>query len=182
MGTDGYRVPARKIILGTDEYRVRARNYFLVTIGTGYQNGKKIWYRCVPGIGEIFFVTDGYRVPAKFSITPGGNLSKAGIQMVCINPLYTAPELEYAINKVNAKILVAPKAIAALDYDKLVKVLIPDIDEQEPENLKAKNLPGLEKIIFYGDQDETPGIISWKDLKDAGDAKSQKIVDSVKLR
>ena len=156
FGTDGYRVPARKIILGTDEYRVRARNYF--------------------------FVTDAYQVSAKFSITPGGNLSKAGIQMVCINPLYTAPELEYAINKVNAKILVAPKSIAALDYHKLVKVLIPDIDEQEPENLKAKNLPGLEKIIFYGNQEETPGIISWKDLQDAGDAKSQKIVDSVKLR
>ena len=37
--------------------------------------------------------------------------------MVCINPLYTAPELEYAINKVGAKILLAPKTVAALSYD-----------------------------------------------------------------
>ena len=44
MGTDGYRVPARKILLGTDGYRVPAR--------------KKI-------LG-----TDGYQVPGKFSLMP----------------------------------------------------------------------------------------------------------------
>ena len=44
LGTDGYRVPARKKFLGTDGYRVPAR--------------KKI-------LG-----TDGYRVPGKFSLMP----------------------------------------------------------------------------------------------------------------
>ena len=46
--------------------------------------------------------------------------AKAGIQMVCINPLYTAKELEYAINKVDVKILICPKSVAALDYEKII--------------------------------------------------------------
>ena len=45
MGTDGYRVPARKKILGTDGYRVPARK-------------KKFWYRWVPGTGKIFTHAD----------------------------------------------------------------------------------------------------------------------------
>ena len=37
--------------------------------------------------------------------------AKAGVSMVAINPLYTARELEYALHKVHAKILVCPKEI-----------------------------------------------------------------------
>ncbi|CBY17807.1 unnamed protein product, partial [Oikopleura dioica] len=34
--------------------------------------------------------------------------ARAGMKMVNINPMYTARELEYALNKVDAKMLVCP--------------------------------------------------------------------------
>ena len=37
LGTDGYRVPARKKILGTDGYQVPARKKFWVPMGTRYR-------------------------------------------------------------------------------------------------------------------------------------------------
>ena len=58
MGTDGYRVPARKKIVGTDGYRVPARKKFLGTDGYREPARKK------------FLGTDGYRVPGKFSLMP----------------------------------------------------------------------------------------------------------------
>ena len=58
MGTEGYRVPARKKILGFDWYRVPARKKILGAVG----------YR-VPA-GKDLLGTDGYRVPEKFSLMP----------------------------------------------------------------------------------------------------------------
>ena len=40
----------------------------------------------------------------------------SGMQLVTINPMYTAPELEYAINKVDIKCLISPQSIGPLDY------------------------------------------------------------------
>ena len=58
LGTDGYRVPARRKKLGTDGYRVPVRKKFLGTDGYRVPARKK------------FLGTDGYRVPGKFSLMP----------------------------------------------------------------------------------------------------------------
>ena len=56
LGTDRYPGPARKEILGTDGYRVPARKKFWVPMGTGQK--KKFGYRWVPDNRKIFTYAD----------------------------------------------------------------------------------------------------------------------------
>lgn len=92
---------------------------------------------------------------------------KAGIPMVCINPLYTARELEYAINKVNVKALVCPKSVGPLNYEKIINEMIPDIATRDKYNINSENVKCLEKIFFHSTDAETEGIINWTDLEQA---------------
>lgn len=102
--------------------------------------------------------------------------------MVCINPLYTARELEYAINKVNVKALVCPRSVGQLNYENIITQMIPDIAEQNRYNIQADNVKGLEKIIFYSTDEPVDGIISWRDLEFAADQSHYDILSSTKLR
>merc|ERR1711990_937683 len=43
-------------------------------------------------------------------------VAMAGMQLVTINPMYTAKELEYAINKVDITALICPQEIGPLNY------------------------------------------------------------------
>ena len=103
--------------------------------------------------------------------------------MVCINPLYTAYELEYAINKVGIKILVCPKSVGdALNYHKILTVMIPDLETQDKFNLNSKNVDVLEKIVFYSTDEEIGGVINWKDVEEAGDQSHYKILADVNIK
>mgnify|MGYP000540639690 CR=1 FL=1 len=102
--------------------------------------------------------------------------------MVNINPLYTARELEYALEKVDAKILICPKEIGPLNYDETIRQMIPDLNTRNWENLKLPNLPKLEKIIYYSNVEKIDGTILWSDLESAADQKHFKILDSYKVR
>ena len=71
------------------------------------------------------------------------------MKMVNINPMYTARELEYALNKVDARMLVCPRfalsfllcltvfpfrGIGPLDYEQVLKDMIPNLDTQNKES------------------------------------------------
>ena len=75
--------------------------------------------------------------------------ARAGMKMVNINPMYTARELEYALNKVDARMLVCPRfassfllcitvfpfrGIGPLDYEQVLKDMIPNLDTQNKES------------------------------------------------
>ena len=50
---------------------------------------------------------------------------KAGLQLVTLNPMYTARELEYAINKVGISGIICPKEIGPIDYHKQISIMSP---------------------------------------------------------
>ena len=54
-------------------------------------------------------------------------VSKAGMHLVTLNPLYTAKELEYSVNKVDIAAIVCPKEIGPLDYHATITEMIPDL-------------------------------------------------------
>ena len=54
-------------------------------------------------------------------------VAKAGMHLVTLNPLYTAQELEYAINKVDIAAIICPKEIAHLDYHDTIQKMIPGL-------------------------------------------------------
>ena len=56
LGTDGHWLSASLKIVGTEEYRVPAKKIFWVPMDTGYRPNKKFW---VPmGTGKIFSYAD----------------------------------------------------------------------------------------------------------------------------
>ena len=70
-------------------------------------------------------------------------IAMSGMQMVTINPMFTAPELEYAINKVDIVGLICPQEIGPLDYRATLNNMIPDLEKSEAGNLNFSNVPTL---------------------------------------
>ena len=102
--------------------------------------------------------------------------------MVNINPLYTAPELEYALNKVNVKVLICPETIGALDYYSILQDLIPDLEKRDRNDLKVSSLKTLEKIIFYSNPEPKAGTFQWPDIEQAAESKDFNKIESLKIR
>ena len=98
-----------------------------------------------------------------------------------INPLYTAHELEYALNKVKVKVLICPQTIGALDYGNILTELIPDLASRDRFNLKCKNIETLEKIIFYSSPSEFPGVLKWEELEQAAQQCDFKTLSEIKV-
>ena len=102
--------------------------------------------------------------------------------MVNINPLYTARELEYALDKVDAKLLVCPKTIGPLNYDATIRQMIPDLDTRNSHDLNLAQLPMLKKIIYYSNTEPLDGTLLWSDLEAAGDQSHYTLLDSHTVR
>ena len=102
--------------------------------------------------------------------------------MVNINPLYTAPELEYALNKVNVKVLICPETIGALDYYSILQDLIPNLEKRDRNNLKVPSLKTLEKIIFYSNPEPKAGTFQWSDIEQAAESEDFNKIESIKIR
>ena len=62
LGTNGYRVPAKKKLLGTDGYRVPAKKKFWVPMGTGYREN---FHLCRPLLYVLKQNSDDERSQAK---------------------------------------------------------------------------------------------------------------------
>jgi len=73
--------------------------------------------------------------------------AKAGLPLVSINPLYTATELEYALNKVNVTCLICPRQIGPLNYHATISKMIPNLDQLDRHNLTLQHIPGF--LIFH---------------------------------
>ncbi len=57
--------------------------------------------------------------------------------MVNINPAYRLSELEYALNKVGCKAVIAPESFKTSRYLDMLQTLAPELEQCEPGALQA---------------------------------------------
>ncbi len=79
--------------------------------------------------------------------------AKAGLILVNINPAYRLSELEYALNKVGCKALIAATRFKSSDYISMINTLAPELQVSHPGELHAAKLPSLRSVIQIGGDD-----------------------------
>lgn len=94
--------------------------------------------------------------------------AKAGLILVNINPAYRLAELEYALNKVGCRALIAAASFKTSDYIGMINTLSPELASAEPGNLHAAKLPDLRTVILIGGT-PAPGTIGFDDVYGMGD-------------
>ena len=76
--------------------------------------------------------------------------ARIGAILVNINPAYQRSELEYALNKVQCKVLIMARGVKSSDYLAMVRTLAPEIETGAP-TLQAAKLPALRHVIVIDD-------------------------------
>nr|MBP8247331.1 AMP-binding protein [Phenylobacterium sp.] len=76
--------------------------------------------------------------------------ARAGLILVTINPAYRLSEVEYTLNKVGVKALVAAEAFKTSLYADMIDELAPEIAASHPAELNAARLPHLKTVIKIG--------------------------------
>src|SRR5579871_1697509 len=88
--------------------------------------------------------------------------ARMGAILVTINPAYRLSELEYTLNKVGVKALVAAERYKTSDYVGMVEALAPELPDAFPGALQAARVPSLRTVIKIGGA-ARPG---WFDVED----------------
>lgn len=94
--------------------------------------------------------------------------AKIGAIMVCLNPAYRLYELEYALNKVECKAVIAAEQFKTSEYLRMLQELAPELGNSQPGQLRSKKLPCLETIIRMGDE-KTAGMFNFGAICEMGD-------------
>jgi len=89
--------------------------------------------------------------------------AKAGLVLVNINPSYRLAELEYALNKVECKALIAAASFKTSDYLAMIRELAPELDRAPPGLLNAAKLPHLKIVIRLGSE-KTAGCYNFAEI------------------
>ncbi|MXW87276.1 MAG: AMP-binding protein [Boseongicola sp. SB0667_bin_21] len=93
--------------------------------------------------------------------------ARVGVVLVNINPAYRPAELEYALNKVGCRALVAAGSFRTSDYPAVIRGLAPELEECEPGRLHAARLPQLRSVVFMEEEPGT-GTYSFEQLRRLG--------------
>jgi fatty-acyl-CoA synthase len=107
--------------------------------------------------------------------------AKIGAIMVCINPAYRLYELEYALNKVECKVLITDVSFKTSDYLQMINILAPELESSHPGQLEAEKLPHLTHVIRMG-YDTTPGMYNFDEVCAAGTEDNRATMDAVQYR
>ena len=97
--------------------------------------------------------------------------AKIGAIMVCINPAYRLFELEFVLNKVGCKALIAAEKFKSSEYLKMLTTLAPEIATCEPGYLRAEKLPQLTTVVRMGDK-VSPGMFNFEEVCSLGSARA----------
>ena len=110
-------------------------------------------------------------------------VAKAGMHLVTLNPLYTAPELEYAIQKVDITAIICPKEIGPLDYHATIKQMIPGLENATKGDLNFANVPTLKSIVYYSmEEDENiGGVFNFQGLYNAAGSSQYNMLKDIKI-
>jgi fatty-acyl-CoA synthase len=93
--------------------------------------------------------------------------AKAGLILVNINPAYRLSEVEFTLNKVGVKALVAAEAFKTSLYADMIEALAPEIASSDPGRLHAARLPHLRIAIKVGGAPR-PGWFDFEDIVPLG--------------
>lgn len=93
--------------------------------------------------------------------------AKIGAIMVCLNPAYRLYELEYSLNKVGCKAIVAAEQFKSSKYLEMLNALAPELSVCEPGKLVSEKFPQLTTIIRMG-EDKSPGMYNFDDVTQFG--------------
>ncbi|HTW29771.1 MAG TPA: AMP-binding protein, partial [Acetobacteraceae bacterium] len=93
--------------------------------------------------------------------------AKAGLILVTINPAYRLSELDYALNKVGCRALVAATAFKSSDYVAMLNELLPELATATPGALQAARCPTLRFVIQISDA-PAPGCLGFETATAAG--------------
>ncbi|MEJ1161089.1 AMP-binding protein [Prosthecomicrobium sp. N25] len=104
--------------------------------------------------------------------------ARAGLILVTINPAYRFAELEYVLNKVGAKALVAAERFKSSDYLEMIRRLAPELDTAKPGNLHAAKLPELRTVIRTG-PGSSPGMVDFDAIAGLGGAHERIYLDAM---
>jgi len=94
--------------------------------------------------------------------------AKIGAIMVCLNPAYRLYELEYALNKVECKAVIAAEQFKTSEYLRMLQELAPELENSQPGQLRSEKLPCLETVIRMGDA-KTAGMFNFGAVCELGD-------------
>ncbi|PIK47372.1 putative acyl-CoA synthetase family member 2, mitochondrial-like [Apostichopus japonicus] len=100
--------------------------------------------------------------------------ARIGAILVNVNPAYRLQELEYAINKVGMKAIVAPQTFKTQDYYGMLVELCPELNTAKPAKLQSKRLPDLRSVIM-ATQENLNGTLKFDDVRQMGGEKRHDI-------
>jgi len=103
---------------------------------------------------------------AEWSLTQYAT-AKIGAIMVCINPAYRTFELEFALNKVECKVIITDETFKTSNYLEMLQELAPELVEGNPYCQKLEILPYLEIVIRLGTE-QTPGMLNFDKVCEMG--------------
>ena len=89
--------------------------------------------------------------------------AKIGAIMVCINPAYRLYELEFVLNKVECKAIIAAEKFKSSEYLNMLNTLAPEISSCEPGYLRAGKLPFLTTVVRMGST-RSPGMFNFDEV------------------
>jgi len=93
--------------------------------------------------------------------------AKIGAIMVCINPAYRLYELEYALNKVECKVIISAEHFKTSQYLQMLQELAPELAQCKPGQLQAARLPHLQTVIRMGSE-HTAGMLNFDEVCSRG--------------
>ncbi len=95
--------------------------------------------------------------------------ARAGLIQVNINPAYRLAELEYTLNKVGVRALIAAESFKTSDYLAMLETLAPEIPRSQPGALRAARLPSLTTVVTLGGP--RPGWLEFASIPSADRAR-----------
>lgn len=104
--------------------------------------------------------------------------AKIGAIMVCINPAYRTYELEYALNKVGCRAIIAAEKFKTSEYLKMLQELAPELSSCLPGKLESKKLPSLEIVIRMGES-KSLGMLNFPEVCELGSESEFKQLESL---
>ncbi len=104
--------------------------------------------------------------------------ARIGLIMVNINPAYRLSEVEYALNKVGCKALIAADRFKSSDYLGMIATLAPELSSCRPGALRSERLPALRSVIRLG-AGKTPGMFDFEEVCGLGGPAQQMRLDTI---